>query len=137
MSVSFLHSRSRAWSALAVWMAVIFAFSSMPGSGSAGSLPLRLLLERKGAHVFEYLILAMLAFNAFRLTFSKERPRSHVLLAMAFSLFYAFTDETHQLFVFGREGKLSDVGIDLMGIVLGVSVAAYLGRVRPGSRQSR
>jgi VanZ family protein len=36
------------------------------------------------------------------------------------SLLYAFSDETHQLFVPGREGKLSDVGIDAIGIALGM-----------------
>ncbi len=83
-------------------------------------MPLLMLFERKGAHVFEFLILFLLAYNAFRLTFPKETFRFLGTLAVSFSLLCAFSDETHQLFVPGREGKLSDVGIDVAGIVLGM-----------------
>ncbi|NTW30553.1 MAG: VanZ family protein [Candidatus Moranbacteria bacterium] len=124
----FLRSRSRAISALFIWMAVIYLFSSMPGSGSGSQLTLRYLLERKGAHVFEYLVLSLLAFNAFRLAYPKERSGFHVSLAIALSLLYAFSDETHQLFVPGREGKLSDVGIDLIGMAAGAISVALLPR---------
>lgn len=88
-------------------------------------MPLLMLFERKGAHVFEFLILFLLAYNAFRLTFPKETFRFLGTLAVSFSLLYAFSDETHQLFVPGREGKLSDVGIDVAGIVLG-ACAVYV-----------
>jgi VanZ family protein len=123
MNMMLLNSRSRAFSALIVWMAVIFFFSSMPGANSGSVMTLRFLLERKGAHVFEYLVLSLLAFNAFRLAYPKERFGFHASLAVALSLLYAFSDETHQLFVPGREGKLSDVGIDLIGIAIGIVVA--------------
>lgn len=126
MNMMLLDSRSRAFSALIVWMAVIFFFSSMPGANSGSGMTLRFLLERKGAHVFEYLVLSLLAFNAFRLAYPKERSGFRVSLAIALSLLYAFSDETHQLFVPGREGKLTDVGIDLIGIVIGMVVAHAL-----------
>ena len=71
-------------------------------------------------------VLAALALNAFRLSFPKSRPRAYVTLAAGLSLLYAFSDETHQLFVPGREGKLTDVGIDAIGIAIGVIVVMAL-----------
>lgn len=128
--MQFLRSRSRAFSVLFIWMAVIYLFSSMPGSGSGAQLTLRYLLERKGAHVIEYLILFLLSFNAFRLAYPKERFGFHVSTAAALSLLYAFSDETHQLFVPGREGKISDVGIDVIGIMVGMIVVGIMKRKR-------
>jgi VanZ family protein len=124
--MGFLRSRTRAYSVLIVWMAVIFTFSSMPGANSGAEMPLRFLIERKGAHVFEFIVLFLLAFNAFRLTHPKERFGFHASLSFALSLLYAFSDETHQLFVSGREGKLTDVGIDAIGIAIGVIVVMAL-----------
>lgn len=121
-----LGSRTRSFSALILWMAVIFFFSSMPGANSGSGMTLRFLLERKGAHVLEYLVLSLLAFNSFRLTYPRERRSFLILLSVTLSLLYAFSDETHQLFVPGREGKLSDVGIDLIGIALAITAVQAL-----------
>ncbi|MEI7750414.1 MAG: VanZ family protein [Candidatus Moraniibacteriota bacterium] len=118
----FFQSRSRAFSLLILWMAVIFTFSAMPGAVSGSAMPFNQLLERKGAHIFEYLVLFLLAFNAFRLSYSRERSGFQTMLAGTLSLLYAFSDETHQLFVPGREGKISDVGIDAIGIVIGLLI---------------
>ncbi len=119
-------SRSRAYSLLMLWMGVIFFFSSMPGAVSGTDMPFALLLERKGAHVFEYFVLVLLSLNAFRLAYPKERFGYSLILSATLSLLYAFSDETHQLFVPGREGKLSDVGIDAIGIAIGVIVVMAL-----------
>lgn len=128
-----LRSRSRAYSALLLWMAVIFFFSSMPGAISGAIVSYDNLLVRKGAHVFEYLVLSLLSYNAFRLTYPRERRGFLVLLSVTLSLLYAFSDETHQLFVPGREGKLSDVGIDAVGIVLGAVTAAAVSKRKGAS----
>lgn len=113
-------------------MGIIFTFSSMPSSGpSAEGMPFLLLLERKGAHVFEYLVLSILAWNAFRSVFPRTGAGYSMMLASGLSLLYAFSDETHQLFVPGREGKLSDIGIDAIGIAFGMFlVAGFLSRER-------
>ncbi|NTW13510.1 MAG: VanZ family protein [Candidatus Moranbacteria bacterium] len=110
------------WSvtALVLWMSVIFYFSSMSGTTSASLAPFDSLLERKGAHVFEYLVLSLLVFNVLRRTFIRERLGAQMALIASLSLLYALSDEIHQLFVPGREGKLSDIGIDLVGIFLGI-----------------
>lgn len=103
---------------LAVWMTVIFVFSSFPGSPVRYELPTALYIERKGAHVIEFALLAFFAWNAFRSFFPKEKIGFTLLVAGGFSLLYAFLDETHQLFIPGREGKITDVLFDGGGILL-------------------
>lgn len=103
---------------LLVWMGVIFAFSSMPGSDIAGEPPLSYYLERKGAHVIEYLVLMLLSVRFALRLFPRERFFRVLLLAGIFSLAYAVTDELHQFFVPFRGAKISDVAFDLLGIVL-------------------
>ena len=44
----------------------------------------------------------------------------------AFCLFYAMTDEFHQLFINGRNGNFIDVLIDFSGSLVGISVAFLL-----------
>ncbi len=101
-----------------VWMGVIFLLSSQPafGTGSA-SLSLGQFLLRKGAHVVEYFVLGVLLFRMFRYFFSQS---SHMTAAgvVLVSLPFALSDEIHQLFVSGRQGRVSDVGIDAIGIFL-------------------
>lgn len=50
----------------------------------------------------------------------------HALIAFAFTVFYACTDEFHQLFVEGRTGKITDVLIDSLGAIVFISVTAFI-----------
>lgn len=100
-----------------IWMGVIFSFSAMSGNGEGGEASSWFYIERKGAHVFEYFILTFLVLRVFGLH-SGFTNRRKVILSIIFSLAYACSDEFHQLFVSGRQGKISDVGIDLIGIAL-------------------
>ena len=45
--------------------------------------------------------------------------------AWAFCIFYATTDEFHQLFVPGRTGRLLDIGIDSCGALLGSLILLF------------
>ena len=104
-------------------MLVIFAFSSIHGSGSPYASPLWFVLERKGAHVVEYLILALLALCF--LSSYRERGRMRRFLygiVSCFCIAYAFSDEIHQFFVFGREARFTDVLIDFIGASIGMMV---------------
>jgi|SRR6185369_3004956 len=101
---------------LLVWMGVIFAFSSFPGSPFSLNPPVWYFVERKGAHVFEYALLLLLAYNYFSRIFVKEKESRIFLFVIVFSLTYAMTDELHQFFVPFRGAKFSDVLIDGGGI---------------------
>jgi VanZ family protein len=106
----------RYWVPVLVWMGVIFLLSSQPNFGTKDqALSSIQFFFRKGAHVVEYFILALLAFRLFRFYFPKN---SHAVSAgvVLLSLLYALSDEAHQLFVSGRQGRISDIGLDLVGI---------------------
>ena len=112
---------------LLLWMGVIFYLSSIPGNGYHGARTLWFYIERKGAHIFEYFILTLLFIRL--LKFYKIRPGKVMVFSFILSLLYAFSDEFHQLFVFGREGKILDIGIDSLGIVL-AALAYFLFTVK-------
>jgi VanZ family protein len=104
------------WMPVLVWAGVIFAFSSIPSLNSG--LGTWDYVLRKGAHMTEYAILAVLVVRA----------TGSYAWALAFAVAYAATDEVHQLFVQGRHGSPIDVGIDAVGALLGLTVLARLGR---------
>ena len=75
---------------------------------------------RKGAHVTEYLLLAMsvsLPMYVYRF-----RGFFMTLLGGAFCVCFAVADEYHQSFVAGRVSDPKDVLIDSIGIVIGLIV---------------
>lgn len=93
-----------------VWAAVIFTFSSIPSLGTG--LGVWDTILRKGAHMSEYAILALLLLRAL----GRDVP------AFLIGLGYAATDELHQLFVRGRHGSPVDVAVDAAGLALGLLV---------------
>lgn len=111
-----------------IWMSVIFLLSAQPSLSIEGRhISLGHLLVRKSAHVFEYFILGFLSFRLFQYHFPKN---SHIVAAgtVMLSLLFALSDEAHQLFVVGRQGKISDVGIDVFGIVCALAFCLVLMR---------
>jgi VanZ family protein len=98
------------WLPVLVWAGVIFAFSSIPSLNSG--LGTWDYVLRKGAHMTEYAILAVLfvrATGSFRWAF-------------ALTVLYAASDEVHQLFVRGRHGSPVYVAIDAAGALIGLSL---------------
>jgi VanZ family protein len=91
-----------------IWAAVIFTFSSIPSlSTHLGTWDLVL---RKAAHMTEYAILAALL----------RRATGSSVWASGLAVAYAATDEFHQTFVRGRHGSPIDVGIDAIGVAIGL-----------------
>lgn len=129
-----------------LWVAVIFAFSLQPGDVSSdvsmglgrwmvenilpgGTEYLEKLtpekleswhfLLRKAAHFTEYFVLGvMMTFT--QLQYKRKRKWMNYLLAAILCILVASTDETIQLFVSGRCGRLSDVLLDSCGSLTGV-----------------
>jgi VanZ family protein len=91
------------------------------------------IVVRKFAHGYEYLILCWLAWRLFR---SRDRlipgrwPVSVAWKSWALATAYASTDEFHQLFVPGREGAVRDVAIDSCGAAFGIGLIYIVGRIR-------
>ena len=128
------------------WMAVIFAFSAqdaVESSQTSQSVSYRIaelknrlmgqektedqllkqaermqLVIRKGAHMSEYGLLAVLLI--FHLECYDLNGRKKFLLALGLAVCYAASDEFHQLFVPGRAGRFVDVCIDSSGSLAGL-----------------
>lgn len=93
------------------YQGLIFFLSSQP-------VPTKLQIDKfdKLLHLVEYFplgILWLLFLNQF------EIRRSYAL-SFVFSSFYALSDEFHQMFVPGRIASWQDLGVDLIGIALGL-----------------
>lgn len=72
---------------------------------------------RKSAHAFEYSVLAILLLWA--MSCHGIKGRKAVTFSLLIVLFYAMTDEFHQLFVPGRGASIDDVMIDFLGGIVG------------------
>src|SRR5699024_1041715 len=126
-----------------VWMAVIFYLSAQPAEQSSelSTGIMHILLKfiehivvidegffhhivRKGAHLSAYFILGILTM--FALEHKINCNRVQIGVSFLIGVFYAASDEVHQLFVPGRSGEIGDVGIDAMGVLLGVLIYALL-----------
>lgn len=131
-----------------LWVAVIFSFSLQPGevSGDISGSFLRKMLEwfapglfeqlktmpkqqlefwhivlRKCAHFTEFAVLGVLSC----LTLLQTKVSRRGFVAMVFCLVIASMDETLQLFVDGRAGRVLDVMIDGAGALVGIGVVFY------------
>ena len=123
-----------AWTLLILWMLFIFIMSSFNGvmsSNQSGSIAVLIynlfdisdtekvsFIVRKCAHVSEFFILGILVINLV----SKYNVKHIYLISFIICVLYASSDEFHQLFVPGRSGQVTDVLIDLIGVVLGLSI---------------
>ncbi len=80
---------------------------------------------RKAAHITEYFLLAMSV--SLPLYVYKIRGFKLSFLATLFCVLYAFLDEYHQSFSYGRSPQLRDVAIDSIGIIAGVIIVRIIG----------
>ena len=109
-------------------MALIFIASATPGSDMP-KFETGDLIVKKGGHVVGYALLAMACFLAVYGETAKKTARS-VVLSLCISIVYAALDEYHQSFTPGRNPSVIDVGIDAFGAAIGVSIAAFIARLR-------
>jgi VanZ family protein len=116
-----------AWGLVLLWMAAIF-YVSAQNTWTVFEGPPIVRALRKGGHIFEYAVLAVLVGHALVTTWTlRGRAVTRALLVRAWWLgailttVYAITDELHQLFVPRRMGFGWDVVVD------GLSATAALG----------
>lgn len=137
------------WSLAVGWMIVIFLFSAQQAGESAklsGGVLKYLIgavsafipsdeinqdlihfFVRKGAHFGVYGVLGLLVANAVYTTRGKWDVKTTILIIFI-CMFYAATDEIHQIFVPGRAGMLQDVLIDTLGASAGCLLFWFLTR---------
>lgn len=99
-----------------LWMGFIFYLSSFPDLSLKGEFAPYDFILRKIAHVTEYAVLSFLL---------KRNFHGYVLTGLL-SFAYAITDEIHQYFVPGRSGNFADLGIDAVGVLIGLIVYYWI-----------
>lgn len=103
------------------YIALIYNKLLMKGMSNNALNELILVLHpyvRKGAHITEYLILAMTV--SLPMYVYRFRGFGMTVLAVLFCVAFAAGDEFHQSFVAGRVSDPKDVLIDSIGILIGV-----------------
>jgi len=97
-----------------LWAGFIYFLSAQPDLKTALPTWYDFIL-RKIAHIFVFAVLTYLLAKIFT-THNKLTIFFVILLA----IFYAFSDEIHQLNVVGRYGSAKDILIDSIGVFLGI-----------------
>ncbi|KGX91006.1 VanZ family protein [Pontibacillus marinus] len=139
------------WTSVILWLLLIFYFSHQPATESKrfSTEVTKSVVEtaqivapekeidvgdlhhivRKNAHFFLYFVLGVLVLNALRFSW---RAGKGLLIggAFLFCIFYALSDEFHQVFVPGRGAQLSDVFIDSAGAGVGIVLYVVTGIVK-------
>ncbi len=129
---------------LLLWILFIFSHSLKPVEASNQEServrqPLSQLVHhelsavfvRKLAHFMEFGVLGVLAAGFFAARAGKPAPL--LLHSAMLGMVIALCDETIQLFVAGRSGRIQDVWLDLAGALAGATLALtllYLARKR-------
>lgn len=73
---------------------------------------------RKVGHFVEYMVLGMLVYVVSnKIDIPKQNK---ILCCVLFCVLFAVADEIHQAYIPGREAKIVDVFIDMLGSVFGV-----------------
>ncbi len=99
-----------------VWMACIFYMSSQHKVNISNQVVVE-FVTFKTLHMVEYALLFFLFYRAFNSVKTiKQIPI--LLLTLFASLGYSASDEFHQLFTPTRQGRMRDVVIDLVGMLI-------------------
>ncbi|MEK7158120.1 MAG: VanZ family protein [Patescibacteria group bacterium] len=100
-------------------MIFIFLLSSIPDAKveALGSWD---FLLRKIAHAVLFGVLAVLISKSWKASSRRVLPWKQGIWIFGFTVFYAASDELHQVFVSGRYGTFVDVAIDSIGAFAGV-----------------
>lgn len=104
-------------------MGLIFYLSSIPNLKTDLETVYDMIL-RKGAHMFEYFVLIILLWYAFKPVRLWMLTKLNIVFILAF--LYAVSDEWHQTFIMSRSGNIWDVGIDTIGIIAGLLFIKFI-----------
>jgi hypothetical protein len=122
------------WGPALAWAALIFTFSSFPGSAyPATDLP----GADKLVHLALYATLGGLCARALLLRapgVDRHRRRLLLLAAVTMATAYGVSDEIHQLFVPARSADWHDAVADAVGALLGAAAASRIWRRLPTDR---
>ena len=130
-----------------IWLFLIFSFSSMDffSSNILSKNFIAIIVEnffkishsdaiavadvinmpvRKMAHMFEFAILETLILFIIKKILNKIDGKT-ILISILICFIFAILDEIHQLFVYGRNGQVIDVFIDITGCII-ISICYFI-----------
>ncbi|MBO4601331.1 MAG: VanZ family protein [Bacilli bacterium] len=120
-------------------MIIIYMLSNLNGTSSTGQSniivntifkfikidkSILIPMVRKTAHITEYFILFILIYINIKEYKIKDIYKVSILL----SILYAIFDEFHQLFINERSGKVTDVLIDSVGVIIGYLFIKFINK---------
>ena len=110
--------------ALSNWLKDLLAplFGSKPGASGGGGL------LRKLAHFTEFTCLGLCLCWLIRML--REKNWEHWLLPLSGGFLAACIDETIQIFVPLRGPAIKDVGIDTLGVTLGIVIIYFIRKIK-------
>jgi VanZ family protein len=128
-----------------LWAVLIFAFSSNPNpyrplpdswvgppNPDPSAPPSKAEILGRFLHVGEYLVLAALTANVFNW---EEKPKRLLIPAvLGFTTLYGLSDEVHQLFIPNRAFQWTDLGLDVLGAILGITLFIVIRSIREKRR---
>ncbi|MFZ5800088.1 MAG: VanZ family protein [Candidatus Omnitrophota bacterium] len=112
------------WLPVFFYAILIFVLSGIPGD----SLPSRVLDFDELLHIGEYLLFGVLLCRAIRATFVQLEVKGLYWMTVSAVLFYALSDEFHQMFVPLRTASGWDVLSDTVGGFLGAVLLVRITR---------
>jgi len=152
------------WTAVVLWMSLIFYFSmenSEKSSQSSNSV-IEIILSfadknfdsytqaeksaicekysffiRKTAHFSIYTVLGGLIYAALSYQYNNNNRRKTAVLSFAIGAVYAVSDEIHQYFVPGRACQLRDMLIDSCGVLTGIAVFMLIIKLSVSKNKAR
>lgn len=118
-----------------LWAILIFTLSSFPRLSPP---PVGLKLSDKVYHFIEFAIFGLLLIRALQYLSGAARQRSAILWAALCGILWGALDETHQLFVTGREASVLDALADAAGVTF-VAVVLWCWHTRrsAGDRKNK
>lgn len=113
---------------LGLLLTLLIAYmSSIPdwSFSSNGSLSEKIISNF--AHIPAYAVLTFLWLKSFKITRFGSRHNLISFLIFLGLIVFAISDEIHQSFVPGRSASFMDIGLDLLGILLGLGAFVIFG----------
>jgi VanZ family protein len=110
-----------AWSPVVLYAFFIFVLSAQPDK----YMPELFFGSDKLAHLLEYFPFGYLVLRAFVKGSNMAFGREALLMSIFVIMLYSLSDETHQLFVPGRQFDLMDMFFDTVGGLMGSFFSAY------------